>query len=102
GGSLAADDCGGLDHGLCSFGAMDAGAGDQAFCTNACNAHDDCQNPGFWCFGVSYAKNGFCFGATACPNGPSDCTKLPSTVCKPTKYGPKCLDPQWSLGTAAP
>ncbi|MFO0547601.1 MAG: hypothetical protein U0271_04380 [Polyangiaceae bacterium] len=99
GGELEGFDCGGITSGLCVFRPADNGAGDYGFCTPACNAQDDCQNPDFWCFGNNFATNGYCFGATACPNGAADCTDA-NTTCTVTKYGPFCLDPQFPLGDA--
>src|SRR5262249_40796628 len=83
------------------------GAGDYGFCAPACTAQDECQNPEFWCFPVGGltgmgVDNGFCFGATACPHGDSDCAQEQGTVCTQTKYGPECLNPLFPRGGAAP
>lgn len=100
-------DCGGLDQGLCAFRPTGFGAGDQGFCTNACKSQDDCQNPDWWCFGATFQKgNGYCLPAVDCPNGDVDCVDSSSNPlkekCHATKYGPKCIDTTWPLGTAAP
>jgi hypothetical protein len=97
-------ECGGLAGGLCVFSPMGHALGDQAFCTPSCLKQDDCQNPTFWCQSIGgitgmQVPNGFCFGTSDCPNGQADCTNMMLT-CTPTKYGPKCLDPAFPLGTA--
>lgn len=104
GGDVDAYDCGGLTEGLCVFRPSDNGPGDYGFCSPACKQHDECNNPDWWCFGIGgvsdgLVDNGFCFGATACPNG-NECTG--DDVCTDTKYGPFCLDTIYPLGSAAP
>lgn len=115
--------CGGLEHGLCAFRPMGDGAGDTGFCTPACAAQSDCQTPYFWCFGVelptSQVHKGYCFGATPCPGGQSDCedggdagtgdagaadagatdagASNAGLVCTKTPSGPLCLDPAFAL-----
>lgn len=106
GGEIDAYDCGGLTGGLCVFRPTDNGAGDYGFCSPACLQHDECQNPDWWCFGIEgvsggLVDNGFCFGATPCPNG-DECDPAAGDVCTDTKYGAFCLDPAFPLGTAAP
>jgi hypothetical protein len=96
----AVADCGGLDKGLCAFAVSGNGAGDYAYCAEACKTQDSCQNPSFWCADVGLPDSGYCFGASACPNGQFDCTN-PNT-CTQTKYGPFCLDAKYPLGTAVP
>jgi hypothetical protein len=104
----AVNDCGGLDKGLCVYSPAGNGPGDFGFCAPGCSAQDECQNSSFWCFGVSgltgsKVNNGYCFGATACPKGQSDCTSTNAKVlCTDTKYGPFCVDTTFPLGTAAP
>lgn len=99
--------CGGPKHGLCDYSPTGNGAGDYGFCAPACSKQDECQNPSFWCFpvkgltGVKNITNGYCFGATACPNGAADCTSA-GTACTETKDGPFCLKPDFPLGGAAP
>jgi hypothetical protein len=101
--------CGGPTKGLCAYSPSGNGAGDYGFCALACNKQDECQNPAFWCFPVGGltgemggVPNGFCFGATECPNGEADCTSEKGTACTQTKYGPRCLNAMFPLGTAAP
>ena len=89
--------CGGLDSGLCAFHPLANGAGDSGFCTRECSAHTDCNNSNFWCFGVSGLAQGYCFVATACPDGQCDA----AYTCTPTSYGPYCLDPQYGGDIAA-
>ena len=104
----AVADCGGLDKGLCVYSPTGNGAGDFGFCAPGCSLQSDCQNTDFWCFGVggltgSAVDNGFCFGATPCPNGQTDCKSTNAAVkCKDTKYGPFCVDTTFPLGNAAP
>jgi hypothetical protein len=95
GGELVADDCGGLDQGLCAFLPSGNGAGDVGFCAEACTAHSDCQNPGFWCYDFGGGNNGYCFGADPCPNGQIDCGG--GLTCTNTPYGPFCIDPTFPL-----
>ena len=107
GGELDSTDCGGLAKGLCVFSPSGFGAGDQGFCTNACTKHDECQNPDWWCFSTNFQMgNGYCFTAVDCPNGDSDCVDANmqplKQKCHDTKYGPKCIDDAWPLGSAAP
>jgi hypothetical protein len=93
-------DCGGLDKGICIYSTSeDSGAGDLGICAGACKAHDDCQNPSFWCRNVGLPDNGYCVNATACPNG-TGCTG--TSKCTDTKYGKFCLDKTYPLGDAAP
>jgi hypothetical protein len=90
--------CGGESKGLCAYFPTGNGAGDFGFCAAACSFQSDCQNPDFWCFpingltgsGAGMIPNGYCFGATPCPNGASDCTQS-ETVCTPSSGGPVCL-----------
>ena len=102
------NDCGGLEKGLCVYSPAGNGPGDFGFCAPSCSLQSDCQNSTFWCFGVggltgSAVDNGFCFGATACPNGQSDCKSMNAKVlCTDTKYGPFCVDTTFPLGDAAP
>ena len=95
----AVADCGGLDKGVCTYAATGYGAGDVGYCAEVCTAHDDCQNPSFWCVNIGFPK-GSCFGAKACPNGQVACSN--QKTCTATKYGPFCLDPTYPLGAAAP
>lgn len=92
-------DCGGLDKGLCAYSPSGYGAGDFGICAPACTQHDDCQNPTFWCNDVGLPGVGYCFGATACPNGQAACQS--PDICTATKYGSFCLDTTFPLGTAA-
>ena len=102
------NDCGGLEKGLCVYSPTGNGPDDFGFCAPGCSLQSDCQDPTFWCFGVggltgSAVDNGFCFGATACPNGQSDCKSTNAKVlCTETKYGPFCVDTTFPLGDAAP
>jgi hypothetical protein len=104
----AVADCGGLEKGLCVYSPTGNGAGDFGFCAPGCSLQSDCQNTDFWCFGVggltgSAVDNGFCFGATPCPVGQSDCKSTNAAVkCTTTKYGPFCVDTTFPLGDAAP
>jgi hypothetical protein len=97
-GGTNAFDCGGPEHGFCAFRPTANGAGDGGFCTPACAAHTDCQNPTFWCFnvpGLSSASNkGYCFAATPCPGGQSDCIAANDSnyLCTQTPAGSFCLD----------
>jgi len=86
---------------LCDLHPAGFGPGDSAFCSAPCTKHDDCQNPFVWCSGNNFADTGYCASGDPCPGGMADC-KVPSQECIETKYGPKCLDPQFDLGTAAP
>jgi hypothetical protein len=102
GGAVDSLDCGGLDHGICLYAPQDYGLGDLGFCTAACTQQDDCQNPLFWCFILrgdyeGLVDNGFCFGATECPNG-DECAD--GEACTDTIHGPFCLDPTVPLGSA--
>jgi hypothetical protein len=96
--------CGGLQNGLCAFLVQREGAGDSGTCANACSKQDDCDNPKFFCFAVNGLTgkngitNGWCFGATPCPNGDLDCMGFGS--CVMTTYGPECLSKQFPLGSA--
>jgi hypothetical protein len=101
GGELDGNDCGGLSAGLCVFSPAGNGAGDYGFCTPSCTAHDDCQNPTFWCTPVGFTNaNGYCFGHDPC-TVQADCTGANET-CTLTKYGKFCISSQYALGTAAP
>ena len=93
-------DCGGLGSGLCSQKkSSQFGGGDEGLCFPACDEHDDCAHPGFWCqttLGPSHP--GYCsMGIDACPSG--SCAK---GTCTETTYGPLCLDAKYPLGSAAP
>lgn len=91
-------ECGGLAAGLCLFASTGHELGDQAFCTAACTAHDECQNPLLWCFPIGGLEdNGFCAGATDCPGGQGDCAMAMGTTCTQTSFGPKCLNPMYPL-----
>ncbi len=102
------NDCGGLEKGLCVYSPTGNGAGDFGFCAPGCSLQSDCQNTDFWCFGVGGltgmgVDNGYCFGATPCPNGQTDCKSTNAKVlCTDTKYGPFCVDTTFPLGDAAP
>ena len=92
--------CGGITTGICAYTIMGNGAGDFGFCAPACTAHDQCQNPTFWCQGVNGLTgmgitNGFCFGVAKCPNGQGDCKN--GGTCTMTASGPYCLDAQFPL-----
>jgi hypothetical protein len=118
--------CGGADHGLCAWHPPANGVGDYGFCTPACVAQSDCQTPSFWCFGVPHltevVHNGYCFAATPCPHGQSDCEPAADAgpadagasdgsaagdaggadagygyTCTQTTAGPFCLDPAFPL-----
>jgi hypothetical protein len=100
---IDATDCGGLDKGLCLFAPSGNGAGDFGVCAEACKAHDECQVPAFWCFGIngltgSLVDNGWCIGEPTCTTQ-ADCM---NGTCTDTKFGKFCLDAQWPLGTATP
>jgi hypothetical protein len=91
------DTCGGPENGLCAFHPEAYGAGDVGYCTLACTTPSDCLNPSFACFSVpaltaAFSK-GYCFPATACPNGQQDCGAGSTYVCATTPSGPQCLDP---------
>lgn len=93
-------DCGGIEQGLCVYSDAGKGAGDQAFCAAACLAHDDCLNPGYWCFGVGgvtgvQIDNGFCFGAVDCEENAFGCSV--DQVCTETQFGKYCLDTRFAL-----
>ena len=95
GGVADALDCGGLEQGACAIPLVGYGAGDAGFCSPACSAQSDCQNPDFWCFGIPeltgvYVANGFCRAAETCARGQADCS---IGTCSDTPYGPFCLDP---------
>ncbi len=102
GAGIESPSCGSAAEGLCAFHPTTNGAGDTGFCTPSCAAQTDCQNPSFWCFGVppltAMVKRGYCFAATPCPNGPSDCPApgdagdAPVYTCTATTEGPLCLD----------
>jgi hypothetical protein len=96
----AVADCGGVDKGVCAYSPTGNGAGDFGYCAQACSAHDDCQNPSFWCASLGLPDNGFCLTADPCPNGQAQC--MGTDKCTDTKYGPFCLDTTYKLGTAAP
>jgi hypothetical protein len=107
-------DCHGADAGLCAFHPSGYGPGDTGYCTPACTTQSACQNPNFWCFGVSQLTPsthlGYCFAAAACPNGQIDCEPPPDAgdldaaaadggyLCTATPLGPFCLDPTFPLG----
>jgi hypothetical protein len=116
-------DCHGADAGLCAFHPSGYGPGDTGYCTPACTTQGACQNPNFWCFSVPKltpsTQVGYCFAATACPKGQSDCEPPPdagpdgttydggdvdagvpdgSYICTSTPLGPFCLDPTFPLG----
>lgn len=96
GGELDGFDCGGLENGVCVFRPSGYGPGDHGFCSPACSVQTDCNNPDWWCFGNTFATNGFCFTATPCPNGQGDCDA--TDLCTQTQHGPFCLDPAIPLG----
>ncbi len=98
GGVLDGNDCGGLTEGVCVYRPSSFGAGDQGFCAPACSVQTDCANPTWWCFSNNFARNGFCFGATECPNGQADCDPMSGDQCTQTQHGPFCLDPLIPLG----
>jgi hypothetical protein len=92
-------DCGGLASGLCSQkSSPQFGGGDEGLCIPACDEHDDCAHPSFWCrTTLGPPHPGYCaMGMAACPSG--TCAK---GTCTETTYGPICLDP-YPLGSAAP
>ncbi|MEO7329252.1 MAG: hypothetical protein ABI193_11780, partial [Minicystis sp.] len=101
GAGLDSTDCGGVEQGLCAFGPSDNGAGDFGFCSPACTAQSECDNPRFWCFSVQgytdTVGKGYCFGAVPCPGGQSECVDADmhplSAVCTDTPHGSYCLDP---------
>jgi hypothetical protein len=99
GGKLDGDDCGGLAKGICVFSASGTGAGDFGYCAPSCTAQNQCQNPGFWCFGINNvgSGNGWCFQGTPCPNGASDCSSVPNTTCTMTMYGAQCIDTKFPM-----
>jgi hypothetical protein len=98
--------CGGDTNGICAYSPQGNGPGDFGFCASACLAQSECQIPNFWCFpitnltgtGKGEVPNGWCFGATACPNGASDCTADTGTTCTMTASGgPLCLNPMFPM-----
>jgi hypothetical protein len=72
------EDCGGASNGICAFHPVTNGAGDTGSCSPACVQQGDCAAPSFWCFSVRAitptSQKGYCFSATPCPNGQTDCT----------------------------
>lgn len=92
----SSSDCGGPERGFCFFRPQTNGVGDVGFCSPSCASQADCASPNFWCFTVPELGRGYCFTATPCPNGPSDCHA--GTACTDTPGGPLCLDPQYPLG----
>ena len=100
-------DCGGIEAGFCAFRRGSAGLGDAGYCTPSCDTHADCQNPSFWCFGVTglstLSHKGYCFAAHACEGGQSDCDAKSggALTCTKTAYGPYCLDSTYSPATGA-
>jgi hypothetical protein len=96
--------CGGPTSGYCLFSPQGNGAGDYGFCSPACTSQDGCQTPAFWCMPVGGltgkgVQNGYCLGATACPNGNSDCAMAMGTTCTQTTDGPFCLTSDFPLGS---
>jgi hypothetical protein len=123
GGGTLANDCHGASNGLCAFHPWGYGPGDTGYCTPACSTQSACQNPSFWCFSVPEltpsTHKGYCFAATACPKGQSDCEPQPDAgpdgsiedagpvdaaaweggyLCTSTPYGAFCLDTAFPLG----
>lgn len=103
GGKLDGLDCGGKLEGVCLHPPAGRGAGDRGFCATSCAAHDDCQNPGFWCTPVAGVTGdlvplGYCAETTTCDGGAACATG----VCTLTKYGSFCLDASFPLGSAGP
>ncbi|MFO0756566.1 MAG: hypothetical protein U0359_08755 [Byssovorax sp.] len=105
GDGLGAQDCGGVENGLCAFGPSDNGAGDFGYCTPSCVDQAGCADAHFWCFSVAgytdQIGKGYCFSAVPCPNGQADCVDaqgmpLPYT-CTETASGKLCLDPAFPL-----
>lgn len=102
--ATSTSDCGGPERGFCAFGPAPNGLGDVGYCTPSCEDHAGCQTPSFWCFGVpglsETSQKGYCFGATACPNGQDDCVAagLSDITCTTTPDGAFCLDPAYPLG----
>jgi hypothetical protein len=100
---LSSADCGGPQAGLCAFHPKTNGAGDTGWCTPSCGVQADCASPSFWCFSVPGLSEdtgrGYCFGATACPNGQADCDALkdPPDTCTSTPLGSFCLDAKYPL-----
>ncbi|MEJ7728610.1 MAG: hypothetical protein WKG00_05295 [Polyangiaceae bacterium] len=92
-------DCGGLETGLCAVRYQSYGAGDEGQCVPACDEHDDCAHPFFWCQTVrGQGYRGYCLrGADSCPAGTCQ-----AGTCTETIYGPRCLEPKYPLGSAAP
>jgi hypothetical protein len=103
---LSTDDCGGPEEGLCVFRPAANGAGDYGFCTPSCSAHDECQGPAFWCFGLAgvseVVQRGYCFGASPCPGGQPDCDAKGGWTCTDTAYGKFCLDPSYPFTPITP
>jgi hypothetical protein len=102
GGTLGgAADCGGLSSGLCNIRLQAGnGAGDVAVCVPACDEQDDCVHPWFWCKNVlgGIATHGYCSQSIAsCRSG-----ICATGTCTETIHGPRCLDPKYPLGSAAP
>lgn len=103
GGKLDSLDCGGKLDGVCLHAPTGRGAGDRGFCASSCAAHDDCQNPAFWCTPVTGVTEdlvpfGYCEEASACDGGAACATG----VCTLTQYGSFCLDAAFPLGSAGP
>ncbi len=101
--------CGGDGTGLCAFpNEQTSGAGDFGFCAGACKAQTDCQLPFLFCTpitnltgtGNGETDNGWCFGATPCPNGATDCASAAGTTCEPTAAGPFCISTKYPLPVA--
>jgi hypothetical protein len=109
GAGIGSPACDGPTHGLCAFHPAANGPGDTGFCTPSCAFQSDCQTPNFWCFGVALLSSatgrGYCFAATPCPNGPSDCSPGdgggPVYTCTTTPGGRFCLDTTFPLDADA-
>jgi hypothetical protein len=95
GGELAqTDDCGGINKGLCTYKPGGYGAGDFGRCAAACDKHDICGHPAWWCQHNDATMQAYCFTTVDCKTT-ADCVTAKYTApydCVQTKYGGKCLE----------
>ena len=96
-------------QGLCAFHPATNGADDTGFCTPLVRRADrTAPDPELLVLPASPRSpatlhRGYCFAATPCPNGPSDCPSpgdagaKPAYTCTMTTAGPLCLDTTFPL-----
>jgi hypothetical protein len=89
-------ECFGPLNGVCLYSPAGSGAGDGGFCAQACTQQDQCQVPGFFCFGIGLDTAGACLNSTPCASD-ADCNFLDG-ACIERTLGKYCMSPEYPLG----